>query len=261
MSKINIKYMSDEALATIKQNMEYVAEQLTKHPNDSSWLKELFEGPLYVTKTFEIEDFVLKQPIDDKDKDTDYQNSILLYERLKHLPKYVLTDERFWSWINFEKGYRAALKYMPVNGKKTVVQDHWLFTQGKRRGLFFGVLSRCYYRVALTVDYSLEDPYELTRFIIEKPTRFRELTWRSFSSEKSVVLGAVKAEKKIMENNPRLNDSPKYYTEIAKELSKLSSVKLLDGIDEKEIEVFVYTVFSAMIEKEGIDENSLYQGE
>lgn len=250
MSKINIKYISDGALETIKQNLDYVAEKLTENPNSSSWLSELYDGQLYVTKTFEIEDFVLKQPIDERDKETDFQNSVLLYERLNKLPKYVLTDERFWCWINFEKGYQAALKYMPVNGKSTVVQDHWLFTQGKRRGLFFGVLSRCFFRVALTVDTSLDDPYELSRFVVEKPSRFRELSWRAFSSEKTIVLGAVKAEKKIIDANPQLNEKANYYTEIAKELSKLSSVKLLDSIQEKDIEMFVYAVYSSLIEEE-----------
>ena len=97
--------------------------------------------------SYEIEDVVLKIPSDEKDRETDIYNSILLYERLNKLPLYVLTDERFWCWMMFEKGYEVALKYMPVKKGSSVFKDHWLLTQGKRRGLFFGVLSRCYFRV------------------------------------------------------------------------------------------------------------------
>ena len=70
--------------------------------------------------------------------------------------------------------------------------------QGKRRGIFFNVLARCYFRVALSVDETLEDKYSLTRFVIENPERFRTLSWRANSSQKNIVLGALKAEKDIL---------------------------------------------------------------
>lgn len=98
--------------------------------------KRFFPGTLWVTKKYEIEEFALRVPKDDKDRETDIYNSILLYEHLRHLPLYVLTDERFWCWINFEIGYEVALKYMPVKKGSSVFKDHWLLTQGKRRGLF-----------------------------------------------------------------------------------------------------------------------------
>ena len=50
--------------------------------------------------------------------------------------------------------------------------------------IVFGIISRCYYRVALTVDEDHKaDRYYLTKFTFESPSRFRELTWRTFSSE------------------------------------------------------------------------------
>ena len=250
MSKIHIKYMTDEALATLKANTDAVTEKLIDNPKSSAWLKSFFPGTLWVTKKYEIEEFFLKVPKDDKDRETDIHNSILLYERLHHLPLYVLTDERFWCWMNFEMGYEVALKYMPVKKGSSVFKDHWLLTQGKRRGLFFGVLSRCYFRVALSVDETLADPYELTKFVIENPLRFRELTWRSFSSEKMIVLGALKAEKRIKEEYPQMEENTKHFAEIAKLLSKLGSVMLLDCMTEKDIEEYVYKKYKVMVEEE-----------
>ena len=168
MSKIHIKYMTDEALATVKANADAITGKLIENPKSSSWLKDFFPGTLWVTKKYEIEEFALRVPKDDKDRETDIYNSILLYEHLRHLPLYVLTDERFWCWINFEIGYEVALKYMPVKKGSSVFKDHWLLTQGKRRGLFFGVLSRCYFRVALSIDETLDDPYELAKFVFLK---------------------------------------------------------------------------------------------
>lgn len=250
MSKIHIKYMTNEALETLKSNVEAITEKLIENPDSSVWLNNYVPGNPYITKKYEIEEFVLRLPKDDKDRETDIYNSILLYERLHHLPLHVLTDEHFWCWVNFEIGYKVALKYMPVKKNSSVFKDHWLLTQGKRRGLFFGVLSRCYFRVALSIDSTLEDPYELTRFVIENPLRFRELTWRSFSSEKMIVLGALKAEKKVQSEYPQIEENTKYFAEIAKYLSKLGSVMLLDCMTEKDIEEYVYKKYTDMIQKD-----------
>ncbi len=241
--------MTDEAIGTLYNNIDVVTQKLKNNPTDSGWLSDLVQGDLYITKKYEIEDFSLKIPKDSKDRETDISNSILLYERLCNLPLYVLTDERFWNWVNFDKGYTVALKYMPINEGKSIFKDHWLFTQGKRRGLFFGVLSRCYFRVALTRDESLADPYDLTRFVIEKPERFRNLSWRAFSSEKKIVLGTLKAEKRVLEEY-HMEEKTEYYTELAKNISQLGSVMLLDAMSEKDIEVFIYNKYRTMVENE-----------
>lgn len=249
MSKIRIRFMTDEAIETLRNDIPSVTQKLKDNPENSKWLSEFIPGDLYVTKKYEIEDFTLAVPADAKDKFTDVTNSIMLYECLKELPLYILTDEKFWSWINFEKGYSVALKYMPVSQGVAIFKDHWLFTQGNRRGLFFGVLSRCYFRVALTIDESLDDPYEYTKFVIDKPERFRNLSWRSFSSEKKIVLGTLKAEKRVLEEF-EIDERTEYFTELAKDISKLGSVMLLDVMEESDIEEYIYKKYKAMVEKD-----------
>ena len=246
MSKIKIKYMSDEAVATLKANMDIITQKLSENPDDSSWLEEFIGKNPFVTKKYEIEDFSFKLPKDSSDRETDIENSIMLYEHLKELPLYVLTDERFWLWMNFEKGYSTAIKYMPVKTESSVFKDHWLFSQGKRRGLFFGVLSRCYLRVLLTVDETLEDPYEYSKFVINNPNRFRNLSWRTFSGEKKIVLGALKAEKRVLDEL-EIKENSKYFTELAKEISKLGSCMLLDVMSEKDVEEYVYKKYKALV--------------
>lgn len=253
MSKIHIKFMKDDVIETLRSNIPFVTDKLRENPTSSDWLSdwltEMIEDNTFVTKKYEIDDFELKMPKDEKDRSTDLENSILIYDTFKNLPMYVLTDERFWGWVNFDKGYQVALKYMPIKKSKSIFKDHWLFTQGVRRGLFFGVLSRCYFRVALTKDETLDDPYEYTRFVIEKPERFRNLSWRSFSSEKKIVLGALKAEKRIL-NEFRIKERSEYFTKLAKEISKLGSVMLLDVMEENDIEEYVYEKYKKMIEKD-----------
>ena len=247
-NKINIKFMKEDVIETLKANTLTANNYIKTEKNNSEWLKNIYSGELYEEKKQKINDFQLKTSPNGDYSEVDFENSITLYETLKELPLYILTDERFWAWINFEKGYPPAIQAMPVKSNSTF-SDHWLFTQGSRRGIFFGVLSRCYFRVALTVDERLADKYELTRFVIENPERFRNLSWRSCSSEKHIVLGVIKAEKDICK---KYGDQVKnsIYKEIAKELSLYASVRLIDMISEEDIYEFVYHKMEEIINKQ-----------
>lgn len=248
-SKIYIKYMSEDTVETLKANLDTYTEKFISNPTDSSWINGITRDKTYITKKYSIKDFDLKRMQDINDKKTEIENSIKLYEHLKDLPDYVLADEKFWSWINFEKGYEIALKMIPVTLNSSVIKNHWLFSQGARRSLFFGVFSRTYLRVAQTVDKKRKDPYELSRFAIEKPDRFRNLSWRAYSSQKHIVRGVLTAEKKIYDKYGDIEKS-KYFTEIAKYVSKLGSVMLLDVMSEDVICNFVYDEYKSLFEKD-----------
>lgn len=128
---------------------------------------------------------------------------------------------------------------MKIRGESTI-KDHWMHTQGIRRGLMFGVLSRCYFRVSLTIDKTNEEnEYELTKWVIENPERFRNLTWRAFSSEAHLVRGVLKGEKRALEDFNGLEEN-NIYTEISKYVSVIGSVRLLDIIAEEDIEAMIY---------------------
>ena len=250
MSKIKIKLLSDTALAYFKRNMSKMVVKIQENETND-WVYKDFSNPIFVQKEYQIEDFELMPNPESADKEIDLNNSIVLYETLKSLPKYILTDERFWLWLYLDKCYTITRSMMKVTGKSTL-SDHWTFAQGVRRGLMFGVLSRCYYRVLFTVDPSKEDKYELTKWIIQFPERYRNLTWRSFSSEAHLVRGILKGEKRAVEETGRENS--KFYSEIAKYIMRVGSVKLLDVITEEDIEDITY---NKMIELYNAEEVNL----
>jgi hypothetical protein len=233
MKMINIQYVSDEALETFKRNISKITKRIQENPGNNGWVDTILPNNPFVVKKFKIIDFELKTDRNGIYKNVDYENSIMLYENLKHLPDYVLTDERFWLWLYLAKFYQVATQAIPIKSESTV-KNHWLFSPGKRRGIFFGVLSRCYYRVALSVNEKLDDKYELTKYVVENPIRFRELSWRSYSSQKHIVLAVLRAQK---EGEMKFKDkfSSKFYPIIAKRISRYGSVRLLDVISENEI--------------------------
>ena len=118
MNYINIKLLSEDALNYLKENLERVTK-LIQDNDDNKWIYNEFPQPMFVEKKFQINDFDLKDNPDSKNKDIDLKNSILLYESLSKLPRYILTDQNFWLWMHFEKFYSIVKKMMTVNNKST----------------------------------------------------------------------------------------------------------------------------------------------
>jgi len=250
---INISFMTDEALETLRENSDRVSEYIKLNKFDSSWIHELYSGKVYDLKKEKINDFELKTSLNDNYKEVEFDNAVILYESLKDLPRCIITDERFWAWINLNKCYKATTQAMPIKSSSTF-KNMWLFTQGKRRGIFFGANSRLYFWTELTVDdESLEDKYLYTRFVFENHERIRQLTWRANSNNKHIVLNVVKAEKKLYD---KYANAPEYmeafnkcergvgtrniYTAISKYLSLYGSIRVLDVISNEDLQNLIY---------------------
>ena len=247
MNSIHIKMLSEDALIFLKKNIGLITKKIIEN-DDNEWIYSTFPQPMFVEKKCSIFDFELKDNPESSDKDADFYNSITLYEKLKDLPRYIICDEKFWLWLHFEKFYLITKRMMRIRGESTV-KDHWTHEQGTRRGLMFGVLSRCYFRAALTVDESKgDDKYELTRWVIDNPERFRNLTWRSFSSEEHLVRGALRGEKHALEEFGGAEDND-VYSEIGKYVSVIGSVRLLDKISEEDIELMIYKKMLELLDR------------
>lgn len=127
---INISMMSDTALAYLRQNIDRVADKIIED-DKNDWISLDFPKPMFIEKKFQIKNFELIDNPESKNKDIDFKNSIVLYESIKRLPRYVICDERFWLWLHFSKFYSQIRKMMPIKNKSTVL-DHWTFKQGTR---------------------------------------------------------------------------------------------------------------------------------
>ncbi len=232
---INIKLLTEDSLNYLKKNLERISKMIQDN-DDNQWIYNEFPQPMFDEKKFQINDFKLTDNPDSNDKEIDFNNSVTIYENLSNLPRYILTDERFWLWLHFEKFYSIVKNMMKINSKSTI-NDHWLHGPGIRRGLMFGVLSRCYFRVALSVDTNNPDKYYLTKWVIENPVRFRELSWRTYSSEEHIVRGILKGEKHAIEE---IGNEKDVYPKLAKSISLVGSVRLLDSISEEDMEQISY---------------------
>lgn len=76
--------------------------------------------------------------------------------------------------------------------------------------------------------------------------RFRELTWRTYSNEKRIVRATLKAERDVLHKVDWPEDNS-FYPELAKFISKMGSVRLLDAMSEEDIYEQVYNEFHRLI--------------
>ena len=75
-NKINIEFMTDEALETLKSNSLTANNYLKTEKNNSEWLKEIYNGKLYEPMKQKINDFELKISQNDNYDEVDFDNSL-----------------------------------------------------------------------------------------------------------------------------------------------------------------------------------------
>lgn len=251
MEKINVAYITEDTYAALKKNSKSVAEKINNGISVDNWIKEYSNEPIEVLK-HKIPKIKLDISENNNYSEVDYNNSIKIYEALQGLPRHVVTNNRFWVWFILYVAYDASKQAVPLTGENTLM-NMWLLDPvkrgGHRSGLFFNVMARCFFRVEMTIDESLEDKYELTKFVIEKPTRFREFTWRSsVSNNKKILLPILKAEKDFIRDYGV--EKPEFYTRLAKDIFLYGSVRILDTIEYEDMYNFVYSKLQSYLNEE-----------
>lgn len=228
--EINIKFMKEAAYITLQKNPEEVYNHILNHPLDSSWLKEYLGFEPYEVKEYSIEDFKLKAS--KNYGEVIFENSVLLYEHLKHLPRYILCNPRFWAWITFEKAYEAAQSSTHLSSS-TQISSTWLITTS-RRSLMLGIISRFFFLVQVSVDETRKDKYELTKYLITNAETYRNFCYRNMGMLKNVTLAVIQAQRDICKQL-KMTLLNKQSAEMVKEASKIGSVMLIDVMSQEEI--------------------------
>lgn len=243
--EINIKMMTEEAYKTLQRNAKEAYQKVIDHPSDCTWLKDYLGFEPFEVKTYVINDFDLK--LNDDYSKVALENAITLYETFKDLPRYVLCNPRFWAWVVFEKGYKASLQATKLKSASTF-SNMWVPGNSKldneilisKRNLIFGVMSRYFFAVEMSIDDELENKYELTEFLLSHIETFRTISYRSIGMIKNVSLSIIKVLRDFCSNN-MLEVLPKDYDrELMKEASRMGSVMLVDLMTKDEIYNYLY---------------------
>ena len=81
--------LTEDALNYMKKNIDYITKKIQEN-DTNEWIYTDFPTPIFKEKKFYVDDFELEKNDESKNKEIDLSNSILLHEKLKHLPLYIL---------------------------------------------------------------------------------------------------------------------------------------------------------------------------
>ena len=244
MMEINIKMMTEEAYRTLQKDCDGVLKMIINHPSDSSWLKDYLGFEPYEVKKYVIDDFELK--IADDYNDVALENAIMLYEKLNKLPKYILCNNRFWAWINMEKAYRQA-QIATKQFNSQILKNLW-FMGNSRRDIMLGVMSRYFNMINVSIDESLENKYELSKYLLTTAETYRGFCYRNLGMIKNVTLGILQAEKDYVDiTGVQILKKPS--AQIVKYASRVGSVMLLDVLSKEEMRAAIYPKIDKIVKE------------
>lgn len=242
--EINIKLMTEEAYRTLQKDCDGVLKMIINHPSDSSWLKDYLGFEPYEVKKYVIDDFELK--FADDYNDVALENAIILYEKLNKLPKYILCNNRFWAWINMEKAYRQA-QIATKQFNSQILKNLW-FMGNSRRDIMLDVMSRYFNMINVSIDDSLENKYELSKYLLTTAETYRGFCYRNLGMIKNVTLGILQAEKDYVDiTGVQILKKPS--AQIVKYASRVGSVMLLDVLSKEEMRAAIYPKIDKIVKE------------
>lgn len=242
--EINIKLMTEEAYRTLQKDCDGVLKMIINHPSDSSWLKDYLGFEPYEVKKYVIDDFELK--FADDYNDVALENAIILYEKLNKLPKYILCNNCFWAWINMEKAYRQA-QIATKQFNSQILKNLW-FMGNSRRDIMLGVMSRYFNMINVSIDDSLENKYELSKYLLTTAETYRGFCYRNLGMIKNVTLGILQAEKDYVDiTGVQILKKPS--AQIVKYASRVGSVMLLDVLSKEEMRAAIYPKIDKIVKE------------
>lgn len=242
--EINIKMMTEEAYRTLQKDCDGVLKMICDHPSDGSWLKDYLGFEPYEVKKYVIDDFELK--FADDYNDVALENAIILYEKLNKLPKYILCNNRFWAWVNMEKAYRQA-QIATKQFNSQILKNLW-FMGNSRRDIMLGVMSRYFNMIDVSIDDTLENKYELSKYLLTTAETYRGFCYRNLGMIKNVTLGILQAEKDYVDTTG-VQILKKPSAQIVKYASRVGSVMLLDVLSKEEMRAAIYPKIDKIVKE------------
>lgn len=226
-----LKFLQYETIGYIKNNISTIYENL----NDKSFVTFLNEKlglDWFKNSKFlkpEI-DFLIDMNI--PPRETDFDNSVKVYEALKNLTQSQASDERIWGGLAVESEVYNYLKYRWGDTANTIKYRVIYHEKGKRGFMYHGI-ARLWWFAHITHDKSYDDPYELTRFAFNYPHILEKMLYRNFSNSKVIRTGILKGIYAFIKNGGKY--STVKMDKLFKYVSTIGSVNLIDNKSELDI--------------------------
>ncbi len=228
-----------EALrVNIKGNLRHYAD------NTNEWIYDYFgsESPFLEYKQ-DFPEFKLTFNSEDDVGKSDVDNTIVLYSAMKSLTDTQATDERLWCgmchcdfWGFLQERWQVKDSH---SLKDLNVKNRYFFAKNKKRSLITNSLSKLWWVGRLTYDDTREDPFELTKYLInDYSTKTLVIFSNNYISNRDITIGLFSALKYLESIGYKIKGKPsrEIYYEATKYLNVLGGTYILDYFSSEELE-------------------------
>ncbi|PZR19666.1 MAG: hypothetical protein DI539_13275 [Flavobacterium psychrophilum] len=163
----------------------------------------------------------------------DAQNSIKLFNALKHLDLVQANDKRLWVTLAHTLFYNYTRQRWGIDEESSddTIKDRFHFEGAALRQRNQHSIARLWWAARLTWDPKQSDPFELTKLLWEKQDFYQNLIDRRFSTYQ----GALKGFLTFYAKNKHL-DMKQDMRKLFKGLNALGGVRVLSLMHEQEVE-------------------------
>jgi len=227
-----LRYFTDDALYFFKANQEEFCRLMRENPHSTEWLIGFYGKDPTVASQYSF-DFEFKDYINNS-RYYDYDNAIALYELFERngLGPATIYNEKFLSGFIFTFGYEYFMKVMGADVVSHVFATLF-FENGVRRAVVRNVIGRLYRYVEMTIDESLPDKYQLTKYAFMNPAVFR-MKYNTNVDGQVTTKAAFKAFK---EWSAETEQSPtnKMVEKVKTHISVLANINETDLMNEQDL--------------------------
>ncbi len=238
-----LRYFTDDALYFFKENKEEFCRMMQDNPLSGDWVTEFYGKDPMVNSNYHF-DFEFKE-YNKNSEIYDIENAIALYELFeKHgLGPATIYNEKFLSGFIFTYGYQYFMNVMGADQVSHVFATLF-FENGVRRAVVRNTIGRLYRYVEMTIDESLPDRYEITKFAFQNPAIFR-IKYNTGVDGANTTRALFKA---FREWSYEVHKAPsnKMVEAVKRHLSVMANISETDLISEKklisELTKYIYSV-------------------
>ena len=242
---MKLHLLNDGALRKLKHS---VHSNISKYQSDdSSWIEEYLEekNNTFISKIDDA-DVELVLPRNEDRKEFDGVNAKLLHSAFPGISAAMATDERLWATLCHGKFYTYMHTRWPVSVTQRtqsfdgIVNQRYFFYRGDpRKSIERNGLSRLWLSAEMTYDPDRDDPYELTKVLLQNTNFVFHLFGRKFSSNKQILQGTLEAVLTLeKEFGKPVSKTP--ITEYGRRLNLIGGASLLDLWNKEEAEKNAY---------------------
>lgn len=226
----NLRYFTDDAITMFKANKEDFCAKMREFPNSTDWLKSFYGDEPTVPSKYSF-DFEFK-PFDKKSSTRDFDNAVALYELFEenNIGPATIYNEKFLTGFIFTFGYEYFMNVMGAD-QVTHVFATLFFDDGTHRAVARNVVGQLYRYVEMTVDDTLVDRYEITRYVFQNPALFR-IKYNTLVDGENTTRAIFKAFREWTEETHKSPTTP-MVEKLKVHLSVLANISETDLMDER----------------------------